>query len=314
MKHKSALLLYIVSLLLVWTGCSTMPWLGTGPSDQVSKADSEALSLLVETDWLAAEHNNSNLRIIDCRDKIETYDAGHIPGAVFMSRKAVWDTIDGIKGMLPDPQKVAAAFEQAGISNQNTVVLYDAKGGLWASRFFWALEYLGHKDVHLLNGGWPKWESEGRPVQMASPPIAKGTFKVTVKSSYLVNKEWVLDHLTDPDVKIVDTRSPKEYAGEDVRAQRGGHIPGAVHIDWIHNLTMGASKTFRSKTELTALYVNAKVVREKRIVTHCQTGVRGAHTYFALRLLGYDNVAVYDGSWAEWGNDRQTPIVTPTTK
>jgi thiosulfate/3-mercaptopyruvate sulfurtransferase len=309
MKKKHALLLCIISALVLWSGCTTMPWLDRDSADRVPETGTKALALLVETDWLAAQSDTDNLRIIDCRDTIETYQTGHIPGAVFLSRKVVWDTVEGIKGMLPETQKVASAFEQVGVSNQSTVILYDAKGGLWASRFFWALEYLGHKNVHILNGGWLKWVGEGRPTQVETPSVSKGTFKVAVQSAYLVNKGWMLAHLSDPEVKIIDTRSPNEYHGKDVRAQRGGHIPGAVHIDWVHNLAQTKAKTFKSESELAALYTGAKISPGKTIVTHCQTGVRGAHTYFALRLLGYEKVAVYDGSWAEWGNDRQTPIV-----
>ncbi len=113
-------------------------------------------------------------------------------------------------------------------------------------------------------------------------------------------------------MQIIDTRSPREYAGEDVRAARGGHIPGAVNINWISNLKGDDSKTFALEGQLVELYDSQKISKDKIIVTHCQTGVRGAHTYFVLKLLGYPKVGVYDGSWAEWGNDREAPVIRQT--
>jgi thiosulfate/3-mercaptopyruvate sulfurtransferase len=265
--------------------------------------------LLIETQWLEENSRRSDIRIVDFGRSLDEYNAGHIPGAVYLETKVVWDNVDGIPGMLPNVDTVVRTLEKAGISNDLTVVIYDSIGGLWASRLFWALEYLGHQDVHLLNGGWNKWVQEGRRVQRYTPSVQRGNFTAQIRPDRLATKEWILQNLDNPDVQIVDTRSPAEYTGEDVRAAQGGHIPGAVNIDWVLNLTGDDQNTFLFQEELAEMYDSQDVTRDKVAVTHCQTGVRGAHTYFVLRLLGYPEVRVYDGSWAEWGNAEDTPIL-----
>jgi thiosulfate/3-mercaptopyruvate sulfurtransferase len=281
---------------------------GTGESG--GRAEKSNIPLLVETGWLAKNRGSSKLRVIDFGRTTEDYQAGHIPSAVFVDRKTVWDVVDGIPGMLPAVETVVEALEEAGISTDSTVVIYDGAGGLWASRLFWALEYLGHRNVHVLNGGWDKWIGEGREVQMEAPVVPRGSFKAQVQPDLLATKKYVLENLGNPSVQIVDTRTPKEYIGEDVRATRGGHMPGATNINWVSHLAGGASKTFLPEEKLAQLYDSQGISKDKIAVTHCQTGVRGAHTYFVFRVLGFTRVRVYDGSWAEWGNDPETPIVT----
>ena len=308
----------IVLILLVFTFLVSCASTGQSPvsspkvGDLAPSADRVIPDkpLLVETRWLVEKDNTSKLRIIDYGRKLQDYEKGHITGAVFVDRKTAWDKVNGIPGMLPSIETMVAELEKAGISNDNTVVIYDSSGGLWASRLFWALEYLGHRDVHILNGGWNKWVQEKRAVRIASSVPPPGKFIPRIQYDLLATEDWIRGNLSNPDVQIIDTRSPKEYSGEDVRAARGGHIPTAVNINWIYNLKRDDSKTFLSEKELTELYDSMKISKNKTIVTHCQTGVRGAHTYFVLRLLGYPKVRVYDGSWAEWGNDWETPVIS----
>ncbi len=311
-KHliSATLLLSILALL---NSCTTTPEsIEYKPKPAVEK---EVVSgqLLVETEWIATKSGSSKLRLIDYGRKGADYQAGHVPGAVFIDRKAVWDKVNGIPGMLPSVETIVSELEKAGISNESTVVIYDSNSGLWASRLFWALEYLGHKDIHILNGGWNKWVQEKRAVQMTSYVPPRGKFIPHVQSGLLATETWILGNLNNPNVQIIDTRSSKEYAGEDVRAARGGHIPGAVNINWILNLKSDGSKTFALEEEMVELYDSQKILKDKTIVTLCQTGVRGTHTYFVLKLLGYSKVRVYDGSWAEWGNDWEAPIIKETT-
>lgn len=272
------------------------------------------LPLLVETGWLAANSSSSKLRLLDYGRTAEDYQAGHVPGAVFVDRKTVWDEVRGIPGMLPAVETVVETLTEAGISSDNTVVIYDSGGGLWASRLFWAFEYLGHRDAHLLNGGWDKWVQEEREVQKEASVVPRGDFTAQVQPDLLATKEWILENLGNPGLQVVDTRSPKEYTGEDARAAQGGHVPGAININWVFNLTDDESKTFRSEEKLAEMYDSLEISRDKVAVTYCQTGVRAAHTYFVLRLLGYSKVRVYDGSWAEWGNNPEAPIVIESSR
>ncbi len=312
MKKTFTYIVFILSVLLMLLSCATTPGLRKYPTQLSSERVAPDKSPLVETGWLAEIGNSSRLRIIDYGRNLQDYATGHITNAVFVDRRTVWDKVNGIPGMLPSVETMAEELEKAGISNDNKVVIYDSSGGLWASRLFWALEYLGHRDVHILNGGWNKWAHEKRAVQIEPFEPPRGKFIPRVQNDLLATEDWILGNLNNPDVQIIDTRSPKEYAGEDVRAVRGGHIPGAVNINWISNLKGDDSKTFAFEEELTKLYDSQKISKDKIIITHCQTGVRGAHTYFVLKLLGYANVRVYDGSWAEWGNNWETPIIRET--
>ena len=266
----------------------------------------ENIPLLVDSDWLEANLERKNLVIVDFGRKLEDYSESHIPGAVYLDRKSVYDTVDGVDGMLPHPENSIPYFEGAGISNSSTVVIYDAIGGLWASRLFWGLEYYGHENIHILDGGFPNWVAEERPVSSSRPDVSTGTFKYKIRPELVADYEYIEDNLDNSLIQIIDTRSAAEYAGTDVRAERGGHIPGAINIDW--DLNLDESRRFLTTQELIEMYDSKDIDKGKTQITHCQTGVRGAHTYFVLRHLGYENVKLFDESWVVWGNLPDTPI------
>ncbi len=308
MKKRIISIPFLLFACLLSISCTTTPGLKNHRIKPSQEKEVHQIPLLVEAEWLTEKSNSSKIRIIDFGRKVEDYLTGHIPDAVFVNRKIVWDKINGVSGMLPSVGTIISALETAGISNDNTIVIYDATGGLWASRLFWALEYLGHNDVHILNGGWNKWVREGRTVQVEIFMAPPGNFTAHIQPDLLADKDWILENLRSPGVQVIDARSVKEYTGEDIRSAKGGHIPGAVNINWISNLTHDDLQTILPKEDLAKLYESLNISKDKVVVTYCQTGVRGAHTYFVLRLLGYPKVRNYDGSWAEWGNDLETPI------
>ena len=271
-----------------------------------AKGLTEKTPLLVDSQWLEKNLDRKNLVLIDFGRSIEDYDSGHIPGAVYLERAAVYDTVDDVQGMLPPPEIAVPYFEAVGISNNSLIVIYDAIGGLWASRLFWALEFFGHKNVHILDGGYPAWQSLGGSVSTEKPTIEKGVFKYELQWDRIADTEFIANNIENTDIQVIDTRSTGEYEGTDVRAERGGHIPGAINVDWALNLD--ENRVFLSMQELTELYDTEGVSKEKTQITHCQTGVRGAHTYFVLRQLGYKDVRLYDESWVVWGNRADTPI------
>ena len=258
----------------------------------------EAHELLVTTEWLA--ENSSSAVLIEVGRKTEDFSSGHIPGAQYFDRSSIYGEVDGVPGMFRGVEAAVAGIEAAGISNDDEVVIYDNARSLWATRLFWTLEYLGHKKVSVLDGGLAKWTAEGRTVETGTSSATAGSFAPKVNDGLLISAQEINAGLDELD--IIDTRSAKEYAGEDVRAERGGHIPGSVHIEWVMNITGDEVPTFLSVTELGEFYESYDVDKSDRVVTLCQTGVRGAHTYFALRLAGYEDVSLYDGSWVEWGN------------
>ncbi|MDJ0944674.1 MAG: sulfurtransferase [Kiloniellales bacterium] len=252
--------------------------------------------LLVETHELAAWLDDPtgpvdpDLRILDVRPKA-AYDAGHIPQALHLSADAVIDPESHVEGTLLPAEVLAAKLGALGIDRTSKVVLYDDKGGFHAARLFWMLEYFGHRKAAVLNGGFPKWQAEGREVSDRVPVFEARTFGLTITPRRLATAEWLLDHRSDPATVVIDVRPPKLF--------RAGHIPWARSIPWKQNLAEDG--TLKPAAELVAHFAAQGVTREKNVAVHCQNGKAAAHSYFALRLLGFPRVRSYDRSWAEWG-------------
>ncbi|MDE2060055.1 MAG: sulfurtransferase [candidate division NC10 bacterium] len=262
--------------------------------------------LLVDTHWLAQHLNDRDLQIIDMRNSPEEYAAGHIPGAVYLSVNHARVALKESGFALPPDYEIEERLGQLGITKETMVIVYDDQGGLNASRLFFTLEYAGHKKVALLNGGITKWVAEERALSKTVPQVSKMVYQVQAETQRVTPTSWIATNLGKPNLALVDARSAAEFRGEDLRAKRGGHIPGAVNIEWTQNLV--GDKTFKPADELLALYERAGVTKDKTIVSYCHTMHRGAVTYFTLRLLGYPDVRGYDRSWSEWGNDPALPV------
>ena len=308
MKNLKKYLPTIIIISLFVFGCSSDDNSLNNEIDDRGYNDS---SRLVSTEWLQNELNNEDVIVIDVRKK-EQYDSGHIPGAFHMTPGEVFQQeIDGVKGMLPSASHIEKNLSITGATPNSTIVFYDGNSNLWSSRGLWALEVYGHKNTKLLDGVWGKWESEGREIS-TSPPDPKSSnykFSSSINSSLIAGLDEIIESIDDPSKIVCDTRSPEEYSGKDVRAERGGHIPNSKNVNWV----MGVNDTgeFKSADELKKLYGDAGITDGETIYTLCQTAVRATHTRFILTdLLGEANVKVYDGSWTEWGNDSSLPIET----
>jgi thiosulfate/3-mercaptopyruvate sulfurtransferase len=263
--------------------------------------------LLTEAADLNAKTGDAGTVIVDLRKK-EAYDEGHIPGAVWYDSSKLKDPDEKLY-VIRDTLFAEYAGE-IGIDSAKHVVAYDDGNGLSATRFWWVLWYYGHDDASVLNGGWAKWQKDGLPVSKDAPEVTKVSFQAAVNDEVVCALDYVEEKSgnPDPNVVILDVRSPAEYTGSDVRAAKGGHVPNAVNLDWTRSLTESEPKVWKSAKELAALYSEAGLEPGQEVITYCQTGVRAAHSLFTLRLMGYDSVKNFDGSWQEWGNDKDTAV------
>ena len=257
---------------------------------------------LLETGELAGSTDHPSFRIIDMRTSLLDYLKGHIPDAVYLSFEVLQVPRNGIPAQAPDRITIEKTMgEFLSVSNDMWVVLYSEKSNPNATYLAWTLDYLGHKRVLLLNGGWEKWISEKLPTTQTYPALTpKKFFGKTIRDT-LAEKKWVQDRLTNRGVVIVDSRSPRQYSGEEGEEIRRGHIPGAVNLFWEMTLEGDETRVWKKKEDLEKLFSDSGVTRDKEVIVHCRTGKEASHTYFTLRyVLGYPKVRLYRGSWVEW--------------
>jgi thiosulfate/3-mercaptopyruvate sulfurtransferase len=269
--------------------------------------------LLIFPHDLAATRQSGSagaLLLLDLRPP-EAYTAGHIPGAVHLD---LW----GVSLIDTDPAPLKAfmwmiehVLALHGVDAATPIVVYDEQTGVRAARAFWFLEYFGHRAVRVLDGGFTAWVGAGLPVTTDAPAPPKSEWTGTREDAALATWRDVRRALGRRDVVILDTRTDGEYFGTTIRAARGGAIPGAVHIEWTRNLTREGD--FKPAAELTKMYRDAGVTPDREVITYCQGGYRAAHSYLALRLLGYPHVRNYVGSWKEWGDREDLPLEIPTS-
>lgn len=263
--------------------------------------------LLVEPDWLAARLNDGDterLRVVDARP-LARYRSGHLPYAVSVPMLSLLVVDKGLRQLAPF-ERLEALFGAAGIDEHTTVVIYGERGSVDAANAFWALECCGHPEVRVLNGGIERWERQGRPLTTEAFVPKQKSFRAKPIPKRRVEGDWLLEHLHDPDVQVLDNRTREEYTGEECYAQRGGHIPGARLLPY--DATLQPDGSFKSPVEIARLYEQLDLDFEKTLVNYCQSGTRSAHAYFTQRLVGFRDPRVYEGSWAEWGNEGRFPV------
>lgn len=267
--------------------------------------------LLTTAADLEKKLGRAGLCLIDVRPA-EKFAQGHIPGAVHLDLFGL-----SLVDTSPAPLKafmsmISHLLEMRGVNLEKEVIFYEDNSGMRAARGLWFSEYFGHRNVHLLDGGIQAWREAGYAVttEAVSPKAAQ--FKTAERRELLAAAEDVLHSLNKKTICIVDTRSDDEYMGRNIRAARGGAIPGAVHLEWTNNLD--SKGKYKPAAELKEMYRSLGVTPEKEVIPYCQGGYRSAHTYLALRLIGFPKVRNYLGSWKEWGDRLDLPIEKPWEK
>lgn len=270
---------------------------------------SAALSdYFVTTEWLGKKQ--AHVRIVDVR-VAPLYLLGHVEGAVNIDKKEFLSERDGVKSLVPTVAEFQELVERYGITPETTVVAYAEHDNPYAARFVWTLRYHGHDKAFVLDGGYEKWSSEKRATALLpSTATAVKGYRVARGHTIRANAEDILTRLDNPQVAVWDTRSAAEHNGTDVRADRGGHIPGAIHLNWTDlQKEVNGVKVLKSEQEIRALLGAAGLTANRQIIPHCQTGIRSSYATLVLLGLGYDNAQNYDGSWIEWANNSAYPVV-----
>lgn len=266
---------------------------------------------VITVDWLATNLDSSNLRLIfvgSGKDKIEIYDQGHIKNSIYLDINPWYEdkTKVGISaGIVSSKEKFEKIMGEQGISNNDVIVLYGVPSSAYIGRALWTFKYHGHENVAYLNGGITEWvEKKGKKSLTKEPPkIIPTTYKATYQENLKITADELYENLNNQNVIIIDTRTIEEYSGQKIKkaVSRGGHIPGAVNIEWYSATLNNSDETLKSKEELELIYKD--IPKDKEIIVYCQTGTRSSNPFFVLKyILGYPNVRNYDGSWDEWSN------------
>lgn len=274
-----------------------------------------AKDVLVDANWLSEHLNDESIRIVEVDEDPALYAEAHIPGAIGLDWQK--DLQDPIRRDFLGPQAFGELFATHGVSDDHTIVLYGDRNNWFAAYTYWYLKYYGHDQVLLLNGPREKWISDGWPTTAELPSHAPASFTAHPGDETIRARRDEVLAAIDASTKLVDVRSPAEFAGEIISpagyelegAQRGGHIPSAASVPWVQ--AVREDGTFRSGEELRKLYADKGVLNGDDIIAYCRIGERSAHTWFVLHeLLGEDRVKNYDGSWTEWGSLVGVPVET----
>ena len=272
--------------------------------------------LLASTEWLAEELGRSDVRIVDARWRPDgtgqaAYDAGHLPGATYVDWRTELNEPPSDEGghalRLAPAASIVAFMSRAGVGDATTLVLYDDTLGLYAARVWWSLSVYGFKSARILDGGFPAWVDESRPLSTGVLPHPQGTYTARLDPRLRLTTSDVRSLLGSPDAQIIDARAVPEFRGQEGNSRRLGHIPGAINVP-IGALHEAGSQRLLEADAIRAVLTRAAVARDRRLVCYDGSGVGASKLAFVLTLMGYDDVAVYDGSWAEWGDRLDLPV------
>lgn len=268
---------------------------------------SALLPLIVEPEELERHLGEERILLVDlCKPEI--YAQAHIPGAVHIEYAQIVAGQRPVNGLLPDDRQLNEVFGSIGLTPEHHLVAYDDEGGGRAARLLWTLDVSGHRHYSLLNGGLHAWAGERRPLRPGVETRPRSQYRVARNDAAIADHAYILKHLGDPAVALLDARTPDEYRGVKRYAERGGHIPGAANLDWQQTMDPARGLRFKPAEQLRATLASLGVTPDKEVICYCQSHHRSAHSYIMLKSLGYARVRGYPGSWSDWGNRPDTPI------
>jgi thiosulfate/3-mercaptopyruvate sulfurtransferase len=272
---------------------------------------------LMSTEQLAGELGAPDLKVVDAtyflagsgRDARAEYEAAHVPGAVFMELATLVDGDNPLPNMRPPAHKFVSRMQSLGIGDGSRIVLYDNSPLRTAARAWWLLRSFGAPRVAILDGGFAKWQAEGRPVESERPQVRHGHFTPLAGGGEVADKAFMLANVDSRAHQMLDARSAERFAGgpPDAHGIEGGHIPGSANLPYTR--LFSEDGTYKKGEALRAEFEAAGVDLNRPLVTTCGSGVTACVLLFGAHLLGRDDVKLYDGSWSEWGADPQTPKV-----
>lgn len=255
---------------------------------------------------LRKKKKRNKIIVVDVRTYAD-YAHGHIPGAINIDLMHFHWIDTSTAGISQFNKQMRILFSNLGLAKDKQVIFYEGYSGPSAARGVWLLSYFSHQNVCLLDGGFEKWRKEGYSVETTSNPYQHSVAIGLINPKVLATYREIMSDIENKKNKVViiDTRSNSEFDGSVLRASKAGHIPGAINIDWNENIENGAFKVYE---KLRKIYSN--IPKHAKIITYCHGGYRAANSYIALKMLGYNNVKVYLGSWGEWGNRVGLPTET----
>ena len=285
----------------------------------------ERENTLVSTEWLAERLGQDNLRIFDCtvflsvgedgryiaRAGAEEYEQSHIPGAAFLDLpRDLTEHRDGVPFMMPAPEKFANKAGAAGLGDAHQIVLYSSGSVMWATRMWWMLRSVGFHGAAVLDGGLAQWKAEGRPISHGREYYPQATFTPHPDPDRWADKDDVLNNIGSSNVCTINALSRENYLGTVERSSYGrkGRIKGSASVPY--STLMTAEGLFGNKEQLRAAFASIGALEKERIICYCGGGISATMDAMALQLLGYENVAIYDGSMSEWAQDESLPMET----
>lgn len=266
------------------------------------------MNLLIEPDEIESHLDDPDVVIVDLC-KARQYAQAHIPGAHFVNYADIVHIEKPVMGLLPSAENFSKLVSSLGITANTHVVTYDDEGGGCAARFLWTLHVFGHNKTSLLNGGLHSWANEGHTLNNETPAApTPSNYALENTGKYTTSREYIAQNLDNENIVLLDARSLPEYTGAKKFAEKAGHIPGSIHSEWTDTMDRNNNMRLLPVEDIQRKLDEMEINKDKEVICYCQSHHRSAFSYYVLRILGYENVKGYPGSWSDWGNHPDMPV------